>query len=59
MINQDYTGAFLQEKNKMFHAIDTVPAVTKKARWALKWIDGWVVGRACISPDATPCRMAL
>jgi ribonucleoside-diphosphate reductase beta chain len=27
-----------EEKDKLFHAIDTVPAVTKKAEWALKWI---------------------
>jgi len=26
------------EKNKLFHAIDTVPCVGKKADWALKWI---------------------
>ncbi len=29
----------LQEKNKLFHAIDTVPAVKKKADWALRWIN--------------------
>lgn len=28
-----------QEKHKLFHAIDTVPAVEKKAKWALKWIN--------------------
>jgi ribonucleoside-diphosphate reductase beta chain len=27
------------EKDKLFHAIDTVPAVKKKADWALKWIN--------------------
>jgi ribonucleoside-diphosphate reductase beta chain len=26
------------EKYKLFHAIDTVPAVKKKAEWALRWI---------------------
>ena len=26
------------EKDKLFHAIDTIPAVGKKAEWALKWI---------------------
>ncbi|CAG9461602.1 unnamed protein product [Pedinophyceae sp. YPF-701] len=26
------------EKQRLFHAIDTVPAVKKKADWALKWI---------------------
>jgi len=28
-----------EEKYKLFHAIDTIPAVTKKAEWALRWID--------------------
>src|SRR5882757_1340237 len=27
------------EKNRLFHAIDTIPAVTKKADWALRWIE--------------------
>jgi ribonucleoside-diphosphate reductase beta chain len=27
------------EKDRLFHAIDTVPAVRKKAEWALKWIN--------------------
>ncbi|SKB38009.1 ribonucleoside-diphosphate reductase small subunit [Daejeonella lutea] len=27
------------EKDHLFHAIDTVPAVKKKAEWALRWID--------------------
>ncbi len=27
-----------QEKHKLFHAIDTVPAVKRKAEWALRWI---------------------
>jgi ribonucleoside-diphosphate reductase beta chain len=27
------------EKNKLFNAINTIPCVTKKAQWALKWID--------------------
>jgi len=26
------------EKDRLFHAIDTVPAVTQKAEWALRWI---------------------
>lgn len=26
------------EKHRLFHAIDTVPAVKKKAEWALRWI---------------------
>jgi ribonucleoside-diphosphate reductase beta chain len=28
-----------KEKDRLFHAIDTVPAVKKKADWALRWID--------------------
>jgi len=27
------------EKHKLFHAIETIPAVKKKAEWALKWIN--------------------
>lgn len=27
-----------QEKSRLFHAIDTIPAVTRKAEWAMKWI---------------------
>lgn len=27
-----------QEKDRLFHAIDTVPCVKKKADWALRWI---------------------
>ncbi|KAM1323407.1 hypothetical protein ACFX2I_044728 [Malus domestica] len=28
------------EKHRLFHAIDTIPCVAKKAQWALRWIDG-------------------
>ncbi len=28
-----------EEKDRLFHAIDTVPAVKRKAEWALRWID--------------------
>jgi ribonucleoside-diphosphate reductase beta chain len=28
-----------EEKKKLFNAIDTIPAVKKKAEWALRWID--------------------
>jgi ribonucleoside-diphosphate reductase beta chain len=28
-----------QEKHRLFHAIDTIPAVKKKADWALRWIE--------------------
>ncbi len=27
-----------QEKDRLFHAIDTVPCVQKKAEWAMRWI---------------------
>jgi len=29
----------VNEKDRLFHAIDTVPAVRKKADWALRWIE--------------------
>ena len=28
------------EKHKLFHSIETVPAIKKKAQWALTWITG-------------------
>ncbi|XP_074335610.1 ribonucleoside-diphosphate reductase small chain-like [Apium graveolens] len=28
------------EKSRLFRAIDTIPCVEKKAKWALRWIDG-------------------
>ncbi|KAK1370954.1 Ribonucleoside-diphosphate reductase small chain [Heracleum sosnowskyi] len=28
------------EKSRLFRAIETIPCVEKKAKWALKWIDG-------------------
>lgn len=28
-----------QEKDKLFHAIETIPAVKHKAEWALRWIE--------------------
>lgn len=28
-----------KEKERLFHAIDTVPCVAKKANWALRWIE--------------------
>lgn len=27
------------EKDRLFRAIDTIPAVKEKADWALKWMD--------------------
>jgi ribonucleoside-diphosphate reductase subunit M2 len=29
-----------KEKARLFNAIETIPCVTKKAQWALRWIDG-------------------
>lgn len=29
----------IEEKDRLFNAIETVPSVKKKAEWALKWID--------------------
>lgn len=34
-----------QEKEKLFHAMETVPVVRKKAHWAMKWIDRWACGQ--------------
>jgi len=28
----------VEQKNRLFNAIETIPAVTKKAAWAMKWI---------------------
>ncbi|MBG6235510.1 ribonucleoside-diphosphate reductase beta chain [Pedobacter sp. CAN_A7] len=28
------------EKDRLFHAVETVPCVKRKAEWALRWIDG-------------------
>jgi len=28
-----------QEQNKLFNAIETIPAIKKKAEWAIKWIN--------------------
>lgn len=30
-----------KQKDHLFHAIQTVPVVKKKAEWALKWITRW------------------
>lgn len=29
----------VEERNKLFNAIDTIPAIQKKAQWALRWIE--------------------
>ncbi|CAK9264692.1 unnamed protein product [Sphagnum jensenii] len=30
-----------EEKARLFNAIETIPCVTKKATWALRWIDSF------------------
>ena len=35
----DYYVTDKEEKEKILHAVDTVPCVKKKAEWALSWID--------------------
>jgi hypothetical protein len=35
------------EKARLFNAIETIPCVTRKAQWALKWIDRYVIFLAC------------
>ena len=27
-----------KEKSRLFHAIDNIPAIQRKAEWAMKWI---------------------
>jgi ribonucleoside-diphosphate reductase beta chain len=41
-----------KEKDKLFHAIDTMDCVKKKADWALRWIDQRKFSRA---PDCLCC----
>lgn len=39
------------EKHRLFHSIETVPCIMKKAQWALKWISRCAPwdGGACAS----------
>lgn len=43
-----------EEKLRLFHAVDTIPCVNRKAQWALKWISSTdsfaerLVGFACV-----------
>src|SRR6195952_3168966 len=37
------------EKDRLFHAVDTVPAVQKKAQWALKWINNGTFAQRLIA----------
>jgi ribonucleoside-diphosphate reductase subunit M2 len=44
------------EKHHLFNAIDTIPAVKKKAEWALRWI-GRYAGRCCVPTLCTLTRL--
>ena len=37
------------EKNRLFHAIDSVPCVQKKAQWALKWINDGIFAERLVA----------
>jgi hypothetical protein len=43
------------EKDKLFHAIETVPCVKRKAEWAIKWIERWAAKHA----SCVWCRLSL
>lgn len=40
------------EKNKLFNAIENIPAVKKKADWAIKWISEGSALESLLPPDA-------
>lgn len=46
-----------QEKDRLFHAINHIPAIKKKADWALKWITRWGSSHAmpAMHPPHMPC----
>jgi hypothetical protein len=46
-----------QEKHHLFHAIETIPAVKKKADWALRWIGRRVVTQTPNSALKPPHRL--
>jgi ribonucleoside-diphosphate reductase beta chain len=37
------------EKDKLFHGIDTIPAVKRKAEWALRWIENGNFGQRLVA----------
>jgi ribonucleoside-diphosphate reductase subunit M2 len=41
------------EKDRLFHAMETVPCVKRKAEWALKWIDRCAI---CCSACTLACE---
>lgn len=38
-----------QQKHRLFHAIDTIPAVKRKADWAMRWIERCERPQSCIA----------
>ncbi|HEX5555154.1 MAG TPA: ribonucleotide-diphosphate reductase subunit beta [Chitinophagaceae bacterium] len=38
-----------EEKNRLFHAIDTIAAVREKAQWALRWIENGTFAERLVS----------
>ena len=52
------------EKDRLFHAIDTVPCVGKKAEWALRWINNGsfaerLIAFAAVEGISSPAVSAL
>ena len=43
-----------QEKHRLFHAVETIPAVKRKADWAVRWIERCVT---CPASDAPAVGM--
>ena len=39
-----------QEKSRLFHAIDNIPAIQRKAEWAMKWIQRYPFAMFTLSP---------
>ena len=39
-----------KEKSRLFHAIDNIPAIQRKAEWAMKWIQRSVFVHAAQHP---------
>ena len=47
-----------KEKDQLFNAIETFPAIKKKADWALKWIDSPSFGAGALSRVMAPGGLA-
>ncbi len=51
------------EKHRLFHAVETVPAVRRKAQWALKWVGrcahNYLTPRALQGPCLSPLARRL